>query len=102
MTLDPEFAPFPYPEVQLGAKMADAVFKALNRPAYQRQPDWLREDIAGLDADIDDYEKSITSIQKEIPALQLELLKKQRDLAECKLARYEKQAELAKATGGAQ
>lgn len=61
--------------------------------------DWLREDIGGLDREIGDCEERIAQIQKELPALERELLEQQRDLAEYRLARYEKQAELARAKG---
>ncbi len=97
--LDPIFANDP--STRNAVRMVDGVFAALSRPAYQRQPEWMREEIVGLDEDITCCEQRIAELKKEIPALQRELLEQQRDLAEHKLTRYEKQAELASKTGGA-
>ncbi len=99
MGLDPIFATDP--RTVNATQMVDAVFGALSHPAYQRQPDWLREDIAGLDEEIACCERRVAELWKEIPQLERELLEQQRDLAEHKLRRYEKQSELAAKTGGA-
>ena len=95
--LDPIFANDP--STRNAVRMVDGIFAALSRPAYQRQLEWMREEIAGLEEDAHCCAVRIEQIAAEIPKLERELLENQRDLAEHKLAIIEKRAELARKGG---
>lgn len=89
---DPEFA-------TKFARIADMTADALMRPAFQRDAEWLREEIAGLEEeDIPDLEAEVIRLQQEYADLPLQIAKKQLDLAQAKIKLLEKKAKL----GGAQ
>lgn len=100
MALDPTFAPSPAERNAM--QMSDSIFGSLSRPAYQREAEYLREDIAGLEEDLACDEKRIRAIQFELPALEIELLSRQRDVAVKRLKLYELRAKLDAKTGGTQ
>lgn len=90
MALDPIFA-----NQKTVMQIVDDVCDPLLIPAFKRQTAWLFEEIEGLEADAQNCEERIAAIQAEIPRLERELLVKQRDLAEYRLAILEKKTKLA-------
>lgn len=86
---------------QNSVRLADAVFSALSRPAYQREAEYIREDIAGLEEDVRGWEMDLAEIDREIPRMERERLEKQRDVAIAKLHIMELRQQLAQ-KGGAQ
>lgn len=87
MAFDPQFATFSYPE-------------ALSRPAYQREAEHMREDIASAQADVEALERRAVVIRDMLPKLEVELRVCERDIAEKKLDLIKMRNELA-AKGGA-
>jgi hypothetical protein len=97
--LDPIFANDP--STRNAVQMVDGIFAALSRPAFQRQPDWLHKEIAGLEGDIEGWQETITSNEEQIPKMQLEVLQCRLNVALAELRIHDLRTKLAAKTGGA-
>ncbi len=73
----------------------------LNRPAYQRESQYLREDIASLEEDVRGWQLDLAEIERQIPRMERERLETERDVAIAKLRIMELRQELAQKGGAA-
>ena len=83
------------------SRLMDMTLSSLSIPAYKREAEWLREEIAGAKDDIKALEARAEVIREMLPKLEIELLSCERDAAQMKLEIIEKRAKLAAQEGGA-
>ena len=80
-------------------RLMDRTLGSLSFPAYKREAERLREEIAGAKDDILALEVRAVQIREMLPKLETELLICERDAAEKKLEIIEKRALLAQKEG---
>jgi hypothetical protein len=85
----------------------DPIFAEALRPCIEPAPAgyynsaaWIRDEIAGLEGDIEAWQETIERNAVEIPRMQLESLKCERDVAVTNLKIYELRLRLAEKLAG--
>jgi hypothetical protein len=77
----------------------DPIF-ATAAPGYFQSAAYLREEIAGLEGDIEGWQETVEYNRQRIPELQREMLERRLDVAQAQLKIYQLEAALAAKEGG--